>query len=330
MSNEAKVGLLVVVVLGISVTAFLAVANFQLTGETHTYRTYFAYIGGLDAGSVVRFGGRKAGIVHAVRPWREDMTKSEVVFRLRAELPVTEDTVATIASLSALGQNYLEIKPGTIEAARIAPGGVVRAVEPLTIGDLTQKVAQVADTAVDLMASIDAKMNAVVDDLSVLMANLQELSGEENQRNIAKMLENSNVLLETQTPKIDRVLTQLGATMEEFEALAEDFRVVARSADTTVNNLNRTVDETRAPLTDSLVQLERTLVDAQLVLQDARALVLVNEGNVEEILDNFRRASEDIAELSAELRQRPWTLLRSKPKPDRQVPVGTGSGASRR
>lgn len=330
MSNEAKVGLLVVVVLAISVTAFLAVANIQLTGETHTYRTYFAYIGGLDSGSVVRFGGRKAGIVHAVRPWREDMTKSEVVFRLRAELPVTEDTVATIASLSALGQNYLEIKPGTIEAARIPPGGVVRAVEPLTLGDLTQKVAQVADVAVDVMANIDAKMNVVVDDLSALMANLQELSGEENQRNIAKMLENSNVLLETQTPKIDRVLTQLGATMEEFEALAEDFRVVARSADTTVNNLNRTVDETRAPLTDSLVQLERTLVDAELVLQDARALVLVNEGNVEEILDNFRRASEDIAELSAELRQRPWTLLRGKPKPDRQVPVGTGSGASRR
>lgn len=330
MSNEAKVGLLVVVVLAISVTAFLTVANIQLTGETHTYRTYFAYIGGLDAGSVVRFGGRKAGIVEHVRPWRDDMTKSEVVFRLRAELPVTEDTLATIASLSALGQNYLEIKPGTIESLRIDPGGTVQSVEPLTLGDLTQKVATVADSAVELMGNIDAKMNAVVDDLSVLMANLQELSGEENQRNIAKMLENSNVLLETQTPKIDRVLTQLSVTMEEFEALAKDFRVVAQSADTTLGNLDRTVDETRAPLMDSLAQLERTLIDAQLVLQDARALVLVNEGNIEEILDNFRRASEDVAELSAELRQRPWTLLRSRPKPDRQVPVGTDSGASRR
>ena len=66
------------------------------------------------------------------------------------------------------------------------------------------------------------------------------------------------------------------------------------------------------------------------MLRDARALVLVNEGNVAEILDNFRRASDDIAALSAEIRQRPWTLLRSKPKPDRQVPVTGGAGVARR
>ena len=91
-------------VLAISVTAFITVANVQLTGETRAYRTYFAYIGGLDSGNVVRFGGRKAGLIEDVRPWREDMTKSEVVFSLRAELPVTEDSVATIASLSALAR----------------------------------------------------------------------------------------------------------------------------------------------------------------------------------------------------------------------------------
>ena len=105
---------------------------------------------------------------------------------------------------------------------------------------------------------------------------------------------------------------------------------MARSADTTLINLNGTVHEVRGPLNSSLVQLENTLQDAQLVLRDARALVLVNEGNVAEILDNFRRASDDIAALSAEIRQRPWTLLRSKPKPDRQVPVTGGSGVARR
>jgi ABC-type transporter Mla subunit MlaD len=330
MSDEAKVGLLVVLALAVFVTAFLYVANVQLTGSTAVYRTYFAYVGGLDEGSVVRYGGRKAGTVRAVRPWQEDMTKTEVLFEMRAEIPVNVESVATIASLNALGQNYLEVMPGSITAARVEPGGAVPSAEALTFSDLTRKVAEVADGAVALMARIDDKMSLVADDMHAVLVNLRELSSDENRRNIARMLENSNNLIETQAPKIDRVTTQLVDTLDEVERLAEDFRQVARGANATLESVNRAVDATRGPLADSLAQLEGTLADARLVLADARALLLVNEGNVAEIVDNFRRASEDIAALSAELRQRPWTLLRVKPQPDRQVPATAPADAPSR
>ena len=258
------------------------------------------------------------------------MTKTEVLFEIRAEIPVNEESVATIASLNALGQNYLEVTPGSIRAPRVEPGGVVPSAEALTFSDLTRKVAEVADGAVALMGRIDSKVTVVADDMHAVLVNLQHLSAEENRRNIARMLENSNNLIETQAPKIDQVTTQLIRTLEEVERLAEDFQEVARGADSTLDGLNRTVDETREPLVESLVQLDGTLGDARLVLADARALLLVNEANVAEIVDNFRRASEDIAALSAELRQRPWTLLRTKPKPDRQVPATGEGGASRR
>ena len=329
MSDEAKVGLLVVVALGILITTFLYVANVQLTGETSSYRTYFSYAGGLEGGSVVRFGGRKAGTVRAVRPWLEDMTKTEVVFDLRAEIPVNRESAATIASLNALGQNYLEITPGSIAAPRVEPGGIVPSVEALTFSDLTRKVGDVADEAVALMGKIDQKMTVVADDMHDVLVNLRELSGEENRRNVSRMLETTNTLLEQQAPKIDQVTTQLAATLEEIERLAEAFREVAGEAGHTLEGIERTVEEARAPLTDSLEQLDGTLADARLLLADARSLVLVNEGNVLEIIENFRRASEEIEALAAELRQRPWTLLRVKPKPDREVPP-TGSGRSGR
>ena len=330
MSNEAKVGLLVILVLAIFVTTFIVVANVQLTGETSTYRTYFAYIGGLDEGNVVRFGGRKAGIIETVRPWSEDMTKSEVVFRIRAEIPVTQDSVATIASLSALGQNYLEVLPGTIDSPRIEPGGVVPSAEALTFADLTRKVSDVADSAVDLMTRVDGKMSVVVDNMLDLMANLQELTGEENQRNVARMLENTNALAEELRPKIDEITTQLSDTLDEVKALAEDSRSVAQHADTTIVNANRTVEETREPIKSSLAELEGTLRDARLVMGDARALVLANEDDIVEIMTNLRRASKEISELASDLRQRPWTLLRSRPRADRQVPPVADSGAPSR
>ncbi len=320
MSNEAKVGLLVVVVLAIFLATFLAVANVQLTGEKVLYRTYFAYIGGLDEGNVVRYGGRKVGLITAVRPWADDPTKTEVRFELRADVPVNQQSVATLASLSALSQNYLEITPGSIAAPRIEPGGVVPSTESLTLSDLMSKVGDVADEAVRLMGRIDLKLTLVADDMHVLMLNLQEISGEQNQENIARLLENSNQLLELQGPKIDRITTQISEALEKIGALTEDFQQVARSADTTLLTVNRTVEEVREPLRANLTQLQATLEDARKVLQDARALLLLNEGNVADIVENFRVASENIEALSDELRQRPWTLLRSKPKPDRQVP----------
>ena len=173
MTNEVRVGLLVIAALAISVTAFLIAANFHFAGQTHTYRTYFSYIGGLDEGNVVRFGGRKGGTIQSVEPWPEDMTKTEVVFELLTEIPVNEQSVATIDSLSALAQNYLEITPGSGAAPRIAPGGVVPSVEALSFSDLTRKVAKVADEAVGLMARMDAKVTTVADSLHAVLENLR-------------------------------------------------------------------------------------------------------------------------------------------------------------
>ena len=227
---------------------------------------------------MVRFGGRKAGTIQSLRPWSEDMTKTEVVFTLRAEIPVNRKSVATIASLNALGQNYLEIMPGSIDAPRIEPDGVVPSVEALTFSDLTRKVSQVADTAVDVMGRIDAKFTMVAEDIHGLMSNLQEISGESNQRNIARMLESSSELIETQSPKIDRITTQISVTLDRVDELAEEFRQLARNADQTVSNVNRTVDETRDPLRSGLAELESTLQETRLVLRDARTLILMNGG----------------------------------------------------
>ena len=324
MTNEAKVGLLVIAALAISVTTFLIAANFHFTGQTHTYRTYFSYIGGLDAGNLVRFGGRKGGTIQSVEPWAEDMTKTEVVFELQTEIPVNEQSLATIASLNALGQNYLEIMPGSSEAPRIAPGGIVPSVEALTFSDLTRKVASVADDAVELMARMDAKVTPVVEALHAVLGNIEELTGEQNQRNVARVLENTNDFLETQTPKIDTLTTQLSDTLLRIQELASDFQHLARDANATVNNINRTVEDARDPLQSSLHELELALRDAQQLLKDARTLLVVNEGNVGEIIENFRDASENIEALSSDLRQRPWSILRGKPQPDRQVPPVSG------
>lgn len=324
MSNEAKVGLFIVVALIIFVATFLSVATIQLAGEKLPYRAYFRFAGGLDTGDTVRFGGLKAGVITDVGPSPDDPTMAEVHFEMRSDVPVNVESIATISSISALGDNYLEITPGTKEARRIEPNGIVNSEEAITFSDITKKVAEVTDTANALMVDVKDDIELLIGDLRVLTANLQEITGEENQRNFEKLLASSNEMVSTQAPKIDKITTQIQELLVSVDDTIVDLRKVVESADATVQNVNRTVDETREPIKRDLAELEATLEQTRETIEEVQALVLTNRADIDATIENFRATSENLEQFSDEIRQRPWSLLRTKPKPDRQVPVGVG------
>ncbi len=324
MSNEAKVGTFVIVAVIIFVYVFISVANVQLAGGKVSYRTYFTFAAGLDTGTLVRFGGLKAGIVDVVRPYADDPTKVEVIIEMRTDIPVNEDSVATAASLSALGERYLEVSTGSGDAARIEPGGVIRSQETLTLDDLTAQISTVSAEATVLMRDIRANFISLTDRAEILLDNLNELTGERNRQQLESLLENSNQMITEQRPKFDKITTQTSEMLVKVDELLDDMRQIAKHADKTMGNLDQTITETREPLKRDLAQIEATLKDTRRLIEDMQALVVVNEENVNEMLENFRVSSENIERLTDELRQRPWSLIRVKPKPDRQVPVTSG------
>lgn len=321
MSNEVKVGIVVVSAMIIFVVVFLSVATVQLGGARVEYRAYFKFAGGLDSGTLVRFGGRKAGVIADVHPASDDPTTNEVVIQIRDDVPVNEMSRAKIGSLNALGDNYLEITPGTKEAARLPPGSTIPSEEMTSFSDITAKVAEVTDTANLVLLKVRDDVTLLVEDLRVLTQNLQDLTDEKNRDNIESMLENANNLFETQGPKIDEITTQVSEMLVRVDETVAQMRKVGETADETVANVNRTIDETREPIKRDLAELEATLVQAREMLEDVRALVIANDANIAETIENFRATSENLEQFSDEIRQRPWSLLRTKAKPDRAVPA---------
>jgi phospholipid/cholesterol/gamma-HCH transport system substrate-binding protein len=321
MSTEAKVGGFVILSIVLFVYTFISVANVRVRGERHVYKTYFRFAGGLEPGNVVRFAGLKAGVITAVQPWSDDPTRIEVVMEINDEVPVNAESAAQLASLSALGQNYLEITPGTKDAPLLEDGATIPSLETVTINDITKKLADVADTANVVMTNFNAEFAKMSDDIQKVLENVQELTGETNQKSVEALLANANAMVAEQRPKFDRITTQLNETLEKVELLTEDFRRVASRAETMVESANKTVDETREPIKRDLAELERTLTEARVLLQDIQALVAVNQEDISQTIDNFRSASDNVQQLTDELRQRPWSLIRVKPKAEREVPV---------
>jgi phospholipid/cholesterol/gamma-HCH transport system substrate-binding protein len=321
MSNEVKVGIVVVSATIIFVVVFLSVATIQLGGARVEYRTYFKFAGGLDSGTLVRFGGRKAGVISDVHPSADDPTTNEVVLEIRSDVPVNADSLAKIGSLNALGDNYLEITPGTKDAARLPPGSEIPSEEMTSFSDITAKVAEVTDTANLVLLKVRDDVTFLVEDLRILTQNLQDLTNEKNRDNVESMLENANNIFETQGPKIDQITTQVSEMLVRVDETIAQMKKVGETADATVANVNRTVDETREPIKRDLAELEATLAEAREMLEDVRALVMANDANIAETIENFRATSENLEQFSDEIRQRPWSLLRTKAKEDRAVPA---------
>ena len=322
MSSEAKVGTFVVVAVIIFVYTFISVANMQLAGKKVTYRTYFTYAAGLDTGTLVRFGGLKAGMVDTVQPYAENPTKIEVIIKMRFDIPVNQNSVATVASLSALGERYLEISTGSANVARIKPNGIIPSQESPSIGDLTVQVSTVTREATVLMRDVNANFKSLTDRAEILLDNLNEITGEDNRLALKSLLENSNTMIAEQRPKFDKITTQTSKMLEKVDTLLHEMRRVADRTNKIMVNVDQAVTETREPLKQNLAQIETTLQNTRQLIEDIQTMVLVNEETVNETLENFRVSSENIERMTDELRQRPWSLIRGKPKPDRQVPIG--------
>ena len=79
----------------------------------------------------------------------------------------------------ALGNNYLEVTPGEMNAPRIEPGGTIDSMETVTLDDLTKKIADVTDTAEDVMKVVQRDFRMVAEDAHVLLTNLQERDRQE-------------------------------------------------------------------------------------------------------------------------------------------------------
>ena len=330
MSKELKVGLFVVACLVIFLATFIYVD--QLSGNRVQYRTYFTYAGGVDPGSAVRFGGMKVGSVTAIRPWRQDPTKIEILLEMRGGVPVNTDSVATLTSISPLGDRYLEISTGSNHAPHIPPGGAIPAKETLSLEALAERASELLPVVESTLKDMQANIDQVAGNAQTVLTNIQSMTSPQNQRNFSLLLSNAREMLDKESPEIDRVLqnlerasSQASGVLSQAGDTLNTIQTAARTANDTLSNANKTVDDIREPIKTDLADLQKTMADAQRLIADMRTVVSSNRYSIDETLANFRAASENLRELTASVKQRPWTLLRGKAAPDRPVPAVAAS-----
>lgn len=305
--EQVFVGLFVLV----AVTVLFATV-FVMSGmagkSTTKFHAYFPFAGGLEPGATVRYaGGPKVGRVNSVQLDPQDPSRLDIVFSVQSDLPVKVDSNAKIMSLSPLGDNHLEILPGSAQAPRAMSGALLPSQRYIDFNSLTAQLNDLNPKVQDVLRNLNDRALEVKETI----ARVNDLLSPRNRANFAATLAGSRGMIEENRPQIKATLRNLNAGSEKLQPLLEDFRETSTEANQTLDHIDAMVGENRADVRQAVIDLRRTLTNMTDVTARFDQTLDANSENIDEILNNMRDVTENLKEFTATIKTRPYTLIRA-------------------
>lgn len=162
-----RVGLLVLAsIISLVLVIFAVSGDIKLFGRRTIVKTYMSGVDGLRKGAEVRLSGKEIGSVSDIKfssdipPTAGATNNLEIVMEINGTLDgkpaierIRSDSLAVLKGAGVLGDNVIDITPGTVGGTAIQNGGVIKSLAQKSVGDI-----------------INASQTAV--------ANLNEISGD--------------------------------------------------------------------------------------------------------------------------------------------------------
>ena len=325
MKLEAKVGAFVLVSLAILCATVYYVSHVDFGGARVPYKTYLRQAGGLEPGTEVLFGGITVGKIAALKPDPTDPTRIEIALDVKQGTQLNAKSLARLGTVSLMSRPVLSISTGSNDAPRLPAGGVIPSEETLSLDDMQRKIVTLADSADTLLSSLQTNLTDITGDARRLLANLNQITGESNQKRVADILANADTMITRMSPKIDKITDQVTELTTNANGLVTKAGPLVDNVNTTVSTANETIKGLRDPIQMDLEEVHKTLADARELIGNLQRVVRTNDQNIAYTLENVRIATDNLSDLTQSVKERPWSLIRVKQPQDRKVPQKEGS-----
>lgn len=333
--TEIKVGILVIVCLAILGGFVYILGNFSLSEGSHFY-VDFDFVGNLANGAPVKVAGIKVGKIKEIQFLAgkyDPKVKRRVYVRLkvwvekRAWKTVRGDSEFFINSQGVLGEQYLEITPGTMDDTRYPPihkGQVLLGQSP---------------PRADLIV---ARLYSFLDVITDVLKKEKDTIGK-TLRNAARALDTTDKILTENRDEIKKLLKRGDELAEEAVLLArsarkgigEGYRIrsilnnldnvtgtLSRRLNPTLNRTDRALDNAirvaglvgpaeRDKLMSVLDRVVRLSSKAERIVDDAARVtrsIRMGRGTAGALVMD-REIYEDLKELIRDLKRNPWKFF---------------------
>lgn len=310
--EQVFVGLFVLIAAGVLVGMVFAISGaFGRTSKT--FHAYFPFAGGLETGATVRYaGGPRVGRVEKLSIDAQNPARIDVVFSVQTDLPVKKDSHAKIMSMSPLGDNHLEILPGGAQTALASPGSLLPSDTYVDFNALTAQINDLAPQAKQLIQSLNDRAT----ELKVTVDRVNDLLNAENRANLTATLADARGMLDENRPEIKSTIQHLNAASQKIEPLLQDLHKTSEEANKALDHIDTLIGENRADVHQSVIELRKSLTTLTEITARVDQTLDVNTENIDELLDNFRRVSQNLKEFTNTIKKRPYTLIRATNPPE--------------
>ena len=244
-------------VLGLFAAAFAFVVwltSVQFEEVPKRFVIYFeGSVTGLAVASPVRYRGVPVGSVADIRIDPDNIERIRVTVEISAETPIKTDTEATLKLQGITGIAYILLSGGTQESQSLKPGPDKEiAVIPSRRSGLEQ-----------VLASAPELFEKAV----ILADRLTRLVDDRNLETIAKMLDDTQVLIGTlaaRSGQLERLIDDAGATVDSLRRGSDSLAVLATELRAKIAPLT---DQATGAMTDARATMTR---ERQLACADGR------------------------------------------------------------
>ena len=292
--QQIQVGAVLFAALVLLVLAALTVGNLgSWFAPKHQYTVLFRNSSLLPAGATVSYAGLPVGQVTGFRmraiEERQRLYPEYAVaidVKVRASVPVRDDSKVEMKTDGMIGDRYVDILPGM--GSRVVSGATLLG----SSGGL--------DALFETFAGSDM-------DIAGLLTAVQTLLADESQANsIPNVLASLQRLLEALPPYLPALMTTIETLAQQVQ---QDVASTSQSAKALLTQLDETVAENRTGLKHLVDDLNSTLDDTRQALRAAQSLLVKSQTSIPQTLDHLQELIGGIQENRRQLTDRLDTLL---------------------
>ena len=319
-AQKFRLGVFVFVSSLLLITLFIVFFSAKILQEYDHYYIRFTdtSVSGLEEGGQVKYLGVRVGTISEMKIDKEDVNSVIVTISLPQGDSLKSDVRAIITPMGITGLMMIELRGGTNEAKYLKPGNFLR-------------------TGTSITASITGKAEILGEKLEIVLNNLMELTGPENQdyiKNLIEKSEKSIVLVENFLSKNDehlhRIAANLDVSIEETRYLFSDLRKsVAKIEEITTSDAFAETFTNLADVSRSLakikwdstvISLDRSINTLDHLLLNVDQMVVDSRIDLAVSIKRLRQISQELKEFSEKINANPGLLLsganRSKARED--------------
>lgn len=305
--EQVFVGLFVIVAAAVLIGMVFAISG-AFGRVTKTYHAYFPFAGGIEQGASVRYaGGPKVGRVEKLSIDPKNPAQIDVIFSVQTDLPVKTDSRAKIMSMSPLGDNHLEILPGSAQTALAPPGSLLPSDAYVDFNALTAQINDLAPQAKELVQSLNARAT----ELKGTIERVNDLLSDQNRDNLSATLADTRGMIEDNRKQITSTIQHLDVTSQKLGPLLDDVRKASAEANKALAHIDEVLGDNQDDVRKAVIEARKSLTNFTDITARIDQTLDVNTENIDELLDNFRRVSQNLKEFTDTIKKRPYTLIRA-------------------